>query len=487
MINVANLLQPWIEIDSVLMVKNLENDSRNIQQGDFFLAYPGTHSDGRQFIRQAIERGATAIVYDEQNFSIPIEILKAVECYPLANLADKLATIASRFYRFPSEKLNIVGVTGTNGKTTIAYLLAQAYDLLGQSAAYIGTIGQGKPSALTASTNTTPDALSLQRLLNGYGNEGIKNVALEVSSHALDQKRVDAIVFEQAIFTNLTLDHLDYHGSMQEYAAAKARLFGTKKLKWAIINLDDPYAQQMIEAANLDCKIITYGLDERCTVRALRWENSLLGTSMDIISPWGEYSITFRGIGLFNLYNALAIFCSLVCSNTPPLKAVDVLGKVNSAPGRMQIVHQNPTIIIDYAHTPDALENVLKTVSTLKKGKLIAVFGCGGNRDNSKRPIMGKIAEGYADKIIVTSDNPRFEDPKTIIEQIAMGIANKKNTLVIGDRKQAITEAISGANPDDIIVIAGKGHENYQIIGNETLSFDDSEIAKEIAQRVIKK
>lgn len=476
---ISELLKPWTDVSLVdCDITGLHNDSRHIQPGFLFFAYPGALTDGRLYITQALSAGANAILYEPDNW--PENCLLPDEGIPLIamrGLAQNLAAIASRFYGEPAKKIGVTAVTGTNGKTTIAWQLAQAHDLLLTKAAYIGTLGQGRVNALQTQANTTPDALCLQNLLFTYQKQGIKQVNMEVSSHALAQQRVDNIDFQQAIFTNLTLDHLDFHHTMDAYATAKSLLFTRPSLKWAIVNLDDNYAQHMIAAMHKSCELITYGMNDRCMVRALSWNVTMQGTVIDVDSPWGKHSLTIKALGFFNIYNALAVFASLLAHGYPVDRVLAVMPLLQGAPGRMEVVSQQPCVIVDYAHTPDALENVLLTLNKVKKGRILVVFGCGGDRDKTKRPVMGSIASRHSDVAIITSDNPRTEDPFQIMNDIKQGLlATDSNVHMIADRKEAIEKAISLANQDDIILVAGKGHEAYQEIGRERFSFSDQAV-----------
>ncbi len=480
----TQLLKPWIKQEVVdCVITDIKNDSRQIQKGDLFIAYPGAVADGRLFIEKAVSAGAAAVVYDPVLFPSSCVLPASVPCIALPQLAEQLAEIAKRFYSNPSESLIVTGVTGTNGKTTIAYQLAQAHYLLGQGSAYIGTIGQGNVNQLKPLDNTTPDALCLQRLLYQYKEQGIKQVCMEVSSHALSQHRVDAIEFRQAIFTNLTLDHLDYHHTMQAYGAAKALLFETDQLQWAIINQDDAYQNIMSSAVKSHVKKITYGMHQDCDVKAVKWSIDINGTAVEVRSPWGQHQLKIKALGEFNIYNSLAIFTSLLASGYDPDHVIQVMAQLKAAPGRMEIVADSPYVLVDYAHTPDALENVLTTLSQIKKGHLWVVFGCGGDRDKTKRPVMGKAASLYADKVVITSDNPRSEDPDLIIEEIAEGIVNSTHVVKLVNREEAITYALDKAEKDDIILIAGKGHEAYQQIGTVKHDFSDQEVVKRLIQK----
>ncbi|KTC84169.1 UDP-N-acetylmuramoyl-L-alanyl-D-glutamate--2,6-diaminopimelate ligase [Legionella brunensis] len=482
----AELMRPWIDVvlpDCEIL--GLHNDSRQIKHNFIFFAYPGAQTDGRLFIPQAVTAGASVIIYEPTNWPNNCQLPQNIICVPFPGVAKKLGEIANRFYRYPTKKLAVTGVTGTNGKTTIAYQLAQAHSLMGVESAYIGTLGQGRVPELELLGNTTPDALCLQHLLAEYQQSSVKQLCMEVSSHALCQQRVDGIDFQQAIFTNLSHEHLDYHLTMEAYAKAKTLLFARPTLKWAIINQDDKYHQLMKAAiTEASCQTLSYGIKEGADVRAFDWSVGLTGTSFAVTSPWGEEQLKINALGFFNIYNALAVFSSLLVSGYPIAKVVSVMAKLQAAPGRMEVVAHEPYMIVDYAHTPDALENVLATLSKVKKGRILVVFGCGGDRDKTKRPLMGKIASQYGDIAIITSDNPRNEDPMTIIEEVEAGITTSANVLKIADREQAIAKALSLATKDDIILVAGKGHEDYQQIGNVRHPFSDQAVIKRLTSKL---
>lgn len=479
----TQLLKSWIKQDVVDgTITGIQNDSRKVRPGDLFVAYLGAAADGRLFIDKAVALGAAAIAYDPENFPMDYALPISVPCIAVPELATNLAYIAKEFYGHPGDVVTITGITGTNGKTTIAYQLAQAHHLLGQDAAYIGTIGQGNVNELQLLDNTTPDSLHLQKLLHQYKIQGLKQVCMEVSSHALAQHRVDAIEFKQAIFTNLTLDHLDYHHTMEHYAAAKAILFARESLEWAIINQDDEYQQIMAAAVKPEVKKLTYGMHQECDVKVVHWHMDISGTEIEVRSPWGTHHLRIKALGAFNIYNSLAVFSSLLASGYAPEKVVAVMSQLKAAPGRLEIVANTPYVLVDYAHTPDALENALVTLGQLKKGRLWVVFGCGGDRDKTKRPIMGRIASQHADRIVITSDNPRTEDPQTIVDEIAHGVAFSSHVMQLVNREEAIEYALKEANEDDIILIAGKGHEAYQQIGTVKHAFSDQEVVKRVQQ-----
>ncbi len=477
----AELLSPWVRTTIPNVdVSGLQNDSRHVKPGYLFFAYPGAAADGRLFIRQAVLAGSVGVIYDPDHLPDAIYLPTDIPCVPLPKLASHLAAIAAHFYGHPTQALSVVGVTGTNGKTTIAFQLAQAFDLLGDKAAYIGTLGQGDVQALQPVLNTTPDALCMQQLLHEYKKNEVRQLCMEVSSHALCQGRVEEIDFSGAIYTNLTLDHLDYHHTMEAYAAAKAKLFAMPTLKWAVINRDDAYSQQMQDKLPSTCQKLTYGLQEDSDVRAINLKINMLGSEFDAISPWGQHAVRVNLLGKFNIYNSLAVFASLMAQGMKIGDVVEVMGKLKASPGRMEVVSQKPCVIVDYAHTPDALENALTTLQQLKQGRLLVVFGCGGDRDKTKRPIMGRIASENADFVIVTSDNPRSEDPAQIVEEVAQGLLPTVQALKVINREEAIQQAWNMADSQDIILIAGKGHESYQQIGTHRFVFSDQDVVRKL-------
>jgi UDP-N-acetylmuramoyl-L-alanyl-D-glutamate--2,6-diaminopimelate ligase len=480
----STLLQPFMEasVESEdVDIQGLQNDSRKVTHGDLFFAYPGALTDGRKYIEQAILAGAAAIVYEPSSeFTLP-SASKKIPMRPLLSLSDKLAPLARRFYDNPSAKLQVTGVTGTNGKTTIAYQLAQAYRIVGERASYIGTLGHGEVGSFTSLMNTTPDALCLQKILADDVKLGIKQVCMEVSSHALSLHRADGIDFKQAIYTNLSRDHLDFHQTMEAYARAKALLFSTPSLETAIINQDDDYSEFMRRDLPAGCQRLTYGLSASADVRAVRWDMTMSGSTIEVASPWGHQTIALQSLGRFNIYNSLAVITSLIASGVVSIdKVPEVMSQLKASPGRMEIVAQQPCVIVDYAHSPDALENVLLTLSQLKTHRLWVVFGCGGDRDRGKRPIMGDIASQHADVVVLTDDNPRSEDPEKIIQEIMQGIPSAHAVQKIPDRRAAIHYALTHAGKADIVLIAGKGHEDYQIIGQQRYAFSDQDVVREL-------
>ena len=485
-------------------VTRLTLDSRAVRPGDTFLAYPGAQADGRKFIAQAIQNGANAVIWEAQNFVWNEDW--RIHNLAVNNLRHHVGELANHIYGAPSSKLWMIGITGTNGKTSCAHWLAHVLQSLPQSAhgkktALIGTLGNGFAGALQPTLNTTPDAVLLHQLLAEYLADGAQAVSMEVSSHALQQGRVNGVKFDVALLTNLSRDHLDYHSNMRNYAAAKARLFEWPQLKYAVLNLDDDFGADLVELLrDKKAEIIGYGLTDAALGMAERLglrmvyggtlQMSAQGLSVQVHSSWGSGTLHSALLGRFNASNLLGVLAVLLVSDIALHDALRELSKVKAVAGRMQTLgsHKLPTVVIDYAHTPDALEKVLQTLREVSaqdneysNSRLICVFGCGGNRDAGKRPVMGAIAARLADVCIVTSDNPRNENPQAIIAAIVAGMddANKINPVeIIEDRAAAITQAIHYARATDTVLVAGKGHENYQEIKGIKHPFSDILIAQ---------
>jgi UDP-N-acetylmuramoyl-L-alanyl-D-glutamate--2,6-diaminopimelate ligase len=483
-VNLYKLLKPWVSFDRQdIEILNLENDSRKVQKGTLFFAYPGVVTDGRNYIDEAIANGARAVVYDPHNFVISKKYL--IPVVALENLKNKLADIAAFFYSNPTQSLKVIGVTGTNGKTTVAYQLAKAFELLGEKSAYIGTIGQGIVGALHELDNTTPDGICLQKLFSEYYKSGVNQVCMEVSSHALVEGRTRNIAFQQAIYTNLSHEHLDFHRTMDDYAQAKAKLFSESTLHNIIVNIDDAYAQIML---NSSCKNIiktTYAMQRAADFQALDCKYGLDGCKFTVKSKYKDIKLAINGIGAFNIYNSLAIFASLMFYDYVIDDVAQVVQKLLPVNGRMELIAKAPYVFVDYSHTPDALENALLSLVNIRNqsnntGKIWVVFGCGGDRDTTKRPLMGQIACKYADEVVITSDNPRTEDPEKIIADICANLNADKKINKITNRRGAISFAIHNAKHNDTILIAGKGHEEYQIIGREKFYFSDKKVVLEV-------
>jgi len=458
------------------VIHGLTLDSRAVEPGFLFLAVPGARADGRRFISGALARGAVAVVYEAEGAEPDTHGVIAIG---LPNLRERIGSLADRFYGSPSRKLKVIGVTGTNGKTTTTQLLAQALDRANRRCGLIGTLGSGFPGALDPSLHTTPDAVSVQRLLAGFVQAGATAVCMEVSSHALDQARVAGVAFDIAVFTNLTRDHLDYHGDMDRYAAAKARLFDFPHLEAAVINADDRFGQALIERTRDRIPVIGFGL-ERGEVRAPAVTPSTDGLAMQVGTPHGEVEIKSPLLGRFNASNLLAVLAVLLAIDMPLAEAAQAVSRAQPVAGRMERFGggNRPLVVVDYAHTPDALDKVLAALREHTRGKLVCVFGCGGDRDRGKRPLMGAIAERLADVVILTNDNPRHEDPQAILAEIAAGM--RTTPTVVPDRTQAIGAALAESRAGDIVLVAGKGHEDYQQIGDRRLPYSDRETVQKL-------
>ncbi|HET9470449.1 MAG TPA: UDP-N-acetylmuramoyl-L-alanyl-D-glutamate--2,6-diaminopimelate ligase [Usitatibacter sp.] len=475
-------------------LSDLTADSRAVKMGSVFAAYPGTVRDGRAFIADAIGRGAAAIVWERQGFTWnPRWTLPNVA---VEGLRARISGIAGHAYGNPSDALWMAGVTGTNGKTSVSQWIAAALDRLGRRSAVIGTLGNGLVGERSEARNTTPDAIVLQRLLAEYLRRGARHVAMEVSSHGLDQERVAGIKYDVAVFTNLTRDHLDYHGTMDAYAEAKYRLFSARGLTHAVVNVDDEWGARFagrLAASGLE--VVTYGVApgggaaKRPRLRASDVLLSDAGVRFRVDSEWGAGTVETPVLGAFNVSNLLAVAGALVAAGIAFEEALPAIAALAPVPGRLERLGGGtaPLVVIDYAHTPDALEKALQALrhvldsTALRnpsrgRGRLICVFGCGGDRDAGKRPLMGEAAARLADQVIVTSDNPRNEDPKAIIAQVLAGIPGGR-AEAMEDRQVAIFSAVHQAAAGDAVLLAGKGHETYQEIAGARHPFSDREVA----------
>jgi UDP-N-acetylmuramoyl-L-alanyl-D-glutamate--2,6-diaminopimelate ligase len=477
-ITVADLLGEFTDTSNcpLISITGIALDSRLVSAGDLFIAVKGTQTDGTKYIDQAIEKGAVAILL-EQGVVAPES---AVPVIAMPKLSEYISDIAGVFYGQPSHQMPVTAITGTNGKTTCSQLLAQLFTLLDESAGFIGTLGYGlSGNQPTNAGLTTPDAISVQRILAELRDGGAKRIAIEVSSHSLVQRRVAGLQIDTAVFTNLTRDHLDYHGDLNSYAAAKARLFAMAGLKHAVINLDDNVGRLIL--ANLDPLVngISYSVENHSAdIHCDRILIDASGIDAEIVTPWGKGRLKSSLLGKFNLANLLAVIGAAGVQGFALDKILQAATALTAVAGRMELVDASarPAVVIDYAHTPDALEKALQALRRHCQGKLWVVFGCGGDRDIGKRAEMGKVADHRADNIIVTSDNPRSESPEKIIDQVLLGITRDVSAVV--DRRDAIRTAIADAQPDDVILIAGKGHEDYQILGAERLPFSDQAEAR---------
>lgn len=452
-------------------------DSRMINTGDVFVAIRGVQSDGHRFIDKAVLSGAVAIIAEE----MPAQTVPGVTYIVVNNTQEAVAFMAHQFYELPSEKLQLVGVTGTNGKTTIATVLFKLFTQLGYHCGLISTVQNQIGEKVIPATHTTPDAVSLNALLKQMLDEGCTHVFMECSSHAIHQHRITALHFTGAIFSNITHDHLDYHKTFEEYIKVKKSFFDHLSTDaFAISNADDKRGEVMLQ--NTPAKKYFYSLKTVAAFKGKILENALTGLVMLV----NEQQVHFRLIGEFNAYNLLAVYGAAVCLGEESEKVLTALSLLSGAEGRFDYSISNGLIIgiVDYAHTPDALENVLMTIRKLRTGheQIITVVGCGGDRDKTKRPIMAQTACDLSDKVILTSDNPRTEDPAQILNDMEQGLnsAAKRKYISIADRKEAIKTAVSFANKDDIILVAGKGHEKYQDINGVKHSFDDKEVLKDM-------
>jgi UDP-N-acetylmuramoyl-L-alanyl-D-glutamate--2,6-diaminopimelate ligase len=469
-----------------IVVSGMTLDSRKVQRGDAFFALCGTQGHGIEFAANAVQRGAQVVLAEAP----VVEDVVALDV-PLMwidNLHAQVGEIAARFHDRPSESMRMVGVTGTNGKTSCVQLLAQALTMLGHRAASIGTLGAGVHGQLHEGERTTPDAISVQALLADFRDADVSHVAMEVSSHALEQGRVGAVDFEVAAFTNLTRDHLDYHGSMEAYGAAKAKLFAWPGLRSAVINIDDAFGRELAEQLPAGVQPLRFsmaGADD-AEVAASDIVTSAEGLSFQLRTPWGTRSVKSHLLGRFNVANLLAVIGCLGAlgeSFERIAAAVEQLQPVNGRMSRLGGLHDQPLVVVDYAHTPDALEQALNALRAHCAGKLICVFGCGGERDAGKRPLMGAIAAKLADVAIVTDDNPRGEDGDTIVAQIVAGMEAARAMAVERDRAKAIQDALQLARTGDVVLIAGKGHETYQDGAAGKRPFDDLAVAHAALER----
>lgn len=468
-------------------ITDIAYDSRKVQPGALFVAVPGQRHDGHAFVQDALSRGAVALVVER-----PVEV-SSVPVIQVPHAREALAVLANKFYGFPSRSLLLVGVTGTNGKTTTAHLIAHLLRASGFRAGIIGTLGAVLDGVGEVPiSHTTPESPDIQRVLYTAVQSEIQAVVMEVSSHALDQCRTRGLEFDLAVFTNLTQDHLDYHQTMEAYAASKRKLFTdyprqSEKAFQAVFNLDDATGRRWYEESTY--RRWGYGIySADAEVRASEVHLLPNGVQMRVATPAGEYEISVPLGGGFQAYNILATLAASFALSLPLDVVLNALFTAPQVPGRFEIVpnQQGIAVIVDYAHTPDGLENLLRSTRALQPRRLITVFGCGGNRDRSKRPKMGAIASELADLCVVTSDNPRYEPPETIIEEILQGVTRREGVLVEQDRRKAIALAIEMAQPGDAVVIAGKGHETVQIIGDQRIPFDDRIVAREMLEGLTK-
>ncbi|WP_245844774.1 UDP-N-acetylmuramoyl-L-alanyl-D-glutamate--2,6-diaminopimelate ligase [Persephonella hydrogeniphila] len=466
------------------LVAGITNNSKNVDKNFIFFAIKGTKSDGHQFVEEAIKKGAVCVVAEDINTAVKVKNqFPDISIIYTENTRKKQAEVARKFYEHPDKELKVIGVTGTNGKTTVSHLIAQLLELSGKNVGVIGTINYRVGERVISEGRTTPDSIEWFSLLRKMRDMGAEYVVAEISSHALDQYRVYRTDFSGTVFTNLSQDHLDYHKDMESYFNAKEKLFkAIGRYTPAVINTDDIYGRRIYEKYR-DKNVSGYG---RKNTDFVITDLKLSEKGSQFCIAYGEekHQIRTSLIGLFNVYNVAAAFSLMVKMEFPVKDLIENIKRLKPVRGRVEIVKGNDfTVVIDYAHTPDALKNILETLNQFKKGRVITVFGAGGDRDKGKRPLMGKVASELSDIVVITTDNPRTENPLKIIEDIKKGIQQKEKITVIPDREKAIKKAVELAEKGDIVLIAGKGHETYQIIGDQIIHFDD----REVAEKYIKK
>ena len=461
-----------------VVLSGLQLDSRNVAPGDLFLAVPGVASDGRQFISQAVAAGAVAVLADAETFEIQQD--QAVPCVALPGLGRRVGALAARWYGEPGAAMNVVGVTGTNGKTSITWFLRDALNALGHRCALVGTLGLGLKGDEQITGHTTPDPITLQAGLARVRDAGADCVAMEVSSHALDQHRLGSTPVPVAVFSNLSRDHLDYHGDMEAYLAAKSVLFTRDGVKLAVINCDDPAAYSLIGCLADGVRCVTFGDQPGATVRCAAVTFTADGMRAELTVGGDPLTVTLPLFGRFNLSNVMAVAGILHGQGISTASLGGALAAVTAVPGRMEPVQQPgcPTVIVDYAHTPDGLEKALQACRAHFHGRLFCIVGCGGDRDTGKRPQMAAVAERGADRVVLTSDNPRSEDPQQIIDDMRAGLADAASVQAIVERAQAVMDTVQAASDGDVILLAGKGHEDYQEVDGVRYPSDDRDLAR---------
>ena len=489
-LTLGELLADLVEVPAGLVnrpVLGLSLDSRRVRSGDLFLALCGGQRHGLEFLDAVRAAAPLAVLWEPPWTGAPLVQDQKLPLLAVPELRQRLGLIARRFYGEPTRRLGVVGITGTDGKTSCAHFIAQALSVAGQPpCGIIGTLGTGVYGQTEPSAHTTPDALTVQRLLARLVAGGQRHVAMEVSSHALDQGRVNGVDFTVAVLTNLTRDHLDYHGTVDAYAAAKRRLFLSHAPRWSVLNLDDAFGRGLAAELRGWNGLIGYGLGPRpARLDSFVWGEDLrltpTGLVLQVQSSWGEGELRSGLLGRFNAHNLLATLATLLALDLPFEEALARLAHAATVPGRMERIGGGPgqpLAVIDYAHTPHALEQALGALREHGAGQLWCVFGCGGDRDPGKRPLMGAVAERLADRVVITDDNPRTEDPEQIVRDILTGLHAPDAVTVLRDRRQAIVQTLAAAAPGDIVLMAGKGHEDYQIIGTERLPFCDRATAR---------
>lgn len=461
--------------DTSCEITGIVYDSRRTAPGALFVALHGEKADGAAYIEDAIQRGAAAVVSQT-----PCASGGNFPCIQVTDARLALAKLAVRFYGHPASRLCTIGITGTNGKTTVSFMLREIFKAAGRRPGLLGTVRYEIGDRVLPAARTTPESVDLQFMFTQMERAGCDSAVMEVSSHALAQHRVEGILYDAAVFTNLTQDHLDYHGTLEEYFNAKTRLF-SQVSRFAVINCDDPWGKRLLSERRFLARLVSYGFEEGATVRGLDPVTDTKGSRMYVQSPWGNVEISLRLIGRFNLYNALAAFSAAAALGISVEIIVKALAEMQCVPGRLETVEnkKGKRVYVDYAHTDDALLNVLGTLREITPGRLVVVFGCGGNRDKGKRPLMGKVAARLADYSIITNDNPRNEIPEKIAADIAGGFDSDRKYEIVLDRKAAIARGLELIGKKDILLVAGKGHENYQEFDGTIFPFDDREAVRE--------
>ncbi|NRD78780.1 UDP-N-acetylmuramoyl-L-alanyl-D-glutamate--2,6-diaminopimelate ligase [Bacillus sp. BRMEA1] len=468
-----------------LEITSIENDNRKVQNGSLFICIKGYTVDGHDFAESAVEKGAVAVLAERQlPLDVPVIVVK--------DTTRAMAVLADAFYEQPTKKLRLIGITGTNGKTTTSHMIEKIFADRGQKTGLIGTMYTKIADKTIETKNTTPESLTLQKTFHQMVQASVGTAVMEVSSHALDLGRVHGCDFDVAVFTNLTQDHLDYHKTMDEYKRAKSLLFAqlgntfdNQKPKFAVLNADDPATEMFIRSTA--AHVVTYGIDQKADIGAENIEITSAGTKFDIVLGAMKYPINIPFIGKFSIYNVLASVTAAYVSGVSLVEIIRSIEGMKGVAGRFELVNagQEFTVIVDYAHTPDSLENVLKTIQQFAKGRVFVIVGCGGDRDRTKRPLMAQISCRYATDPIFTSDNPRSEDPIAILKEMEAGVQGE-SYITIPSRKEAINQAVDQAASGDVILIAGKGHETYQIIGDIVHDFDDRLVAREAITEKLK-
>jgi len=481
----SQLLAGIAPVPRDVLLSDLTQNSHEVRPGAAFLACRGSRRHGLEFAVDVAQRGAVAILWEPDGSTRPPQFQSDIVLAEVPELSQRASLLADRFFGSPSRQLAVVGVTGTNGKTTCAWLLAQALTAIGRPAAYMGTLGSSFADEQVQGELTTPDAVNVQRLLAGFRARGARQVAMEVSSHGLVQGRVRAVRFDAAVFTNLTRDHLDYHGDMASYGAAKASLFERDEVRLRVLNVDDAFGSTLAArpefTGRIACSTRASAAAPCLFARDIEFDST--GTTFTLESSYGTARLSSRLLGDFNVDNVLAVLAVLLGSGVELQQAGAALASLSAPAGRLETIVREggPTAVVDYAHTPDALDKVLRVLRRHCTGQLTVVFGCGGDRDRGKRPLMGAIAAQQADRIVLTDDNPRSEDGDRIIADIRSGLGSTA-AATVRDRRAAIAQALAGAGVGDVVLVAGKGHEQYQIVGNEKRFFSDQQVLRELLE-----